>query len=396
MYVERIDWAKQRIGVAVERQPGIASAIDTLSPALAPEHRFLRAAWFGAADEGCASTLIASRADETPVAALPTVAYGPALVGARTVPGSYWPFRALPIAADATAAELADFLAHPVTLGALGQVWRLGPTYADDPATQLFSRAAAMAGWTVLSRPLGQSFVFDPATGWPRASTRRRLANYARQLEQQGAVTIESVRGTGWSAALLDDLGAIEQASWVGRATDGSGAKFLSAQRRAAWQRTLCDPVLAEMLMATVLRVDGRPIAFSFDLLTPPVQYSIASSYDEAFAAYRPGKLVTAHLVGQAKALGIMRIDFGAGDSGYKREMGAEAGSRIVDLLLVRNRAASSLLQLRWGPECAIAGEAYRTASLLRHAARARKGRSRIDMLMAMGAIAAAAISFGE
>lgn len=396
MYVERIDWAEQRNGVAVARHPGIDGAVDALTPLLAPEHRFLRAAWFGAADDGDAATLIAWRGDDTPLAAIPTIGFGPALVGARTVPGSYWPFRALPIAADASAEELADFLAHPVTLGALGQVWRLGPTYAEDPATQIFSRAAAMAGWTVLSRPLGQTFIFDPATGWPRASTRRRLANYARQLQQQGAVTIESVRGARWSAALLDDLSAIEQASWVGRATDGTGAKFLSETRRADWRRVLGDPALAQMLMATVLRVDGRPIAFSFDLLTAPVQYSIASSYDEAFAAYRPGKLVTAHLVGQAAALGIDRIDFGSGDSGYKREMGAEAGSRIVDLLLVRNRAASSLLQLRWGPECAIAAEAYRTASLLRHAARARKGRSRIDMLMAMGAIAAAAISFGE
>ncbi len=396
MALEWTNWAEQRSAVAVQPYAGVAPAIDQLSPLLPASHRFLRAAWFGSPESRGAATLIASRADGSPVSAIPTIGLGPALVGARTVPGSYWPFRAVPIAQDATAEELTAFLEHPVTLATLGQVWRLGPTYADDPATQRLSHAAASAGWTVLVRQLGRTFLFDTTGGWPRASTRRRLANYRRQLDQLGAVRFDTIRGRDWSDAVLAELGAIEQASWVGRATDGTGAKFMSPDRRTDWRRALADPVLADALMATILRVDGTPVAFSFDLIAGALQYGIASSYAESFAAYRPGKLVTAHQIAHACALGVSQIDFGAGDSGYKREMGAAPGSPIVDLLFVRSRTASSLLQLKWGPECDSARQAYRTASLMRHAARSQRSKARVDLLMAMGAVAAAAISFVE
>lgn len=382
--------------VAVERHSGICDQIDGLADMLPTTHRFLRAAWFGSSECDDAATLIASRIDGTRFAALPTIGVGPSLIGARAVPGSYWPFRSMPLAPDATHAELKAFLEHPLTIQSLGHIWRLGPIYADDPATRALKQAAASAGWTVLVRRLGHTFLFDTAGGWPRSSTRRRLANYSRQLDQQGSVRYEVIRGTDWNDAVLDDLAAIEQASWVGHATDGTGAKFLSAERRADWRRVLADPVLADALTATILRVDERPVAFSFDLIAAPMQYGIASSYDDDFAAFRPGKLVTAHQIGIARSLGVERIDFGAGDSGYKREMGAALGPEILDLLIVRHRSAASLLKMKWGSESEIAREAYRAANAVRDAGREGAGRRRIEAWLTMGALAAAAISFAE
>lgn len=376
---------------------GVPALLNDLAARADPHHHFLRTAWYRMGAGGEAVTVAAIRGDGTPIAALPTAPLGPALIGARSVPGSYWPFRSVPLNPDASDAELSAFFAHPATISALGPAWRIGPIYASDPATARLKRAAAVAGWTVLTRKLGRTFLFDARDeAWPRRSTRRRLANYERQLAQQGAVAVRYVSGAEWNAAALDELAAIEAASWVGTGTDGTGAKFLTDAKRAGWLEAVADPVLAQALSATILSVGDEPAAFSFDLKSGTMQYGIASSYDARFAAFRPGKIVTARQLERARAAGVETIDLGAGDSGYKREMGAVAGPEILDLLIVRHRPAASLLGLRWGAESEIAREAYLAASRLRDAGRDRGDRGRIEALLALGALAAAALTFAE
>src|SRR5690606_29703918 len=136
-----------------------------------------------------------------------------------------------------------------------------------------------------------------------------RLGNYERQLALQGDIDIRHVTGADWSDAVLESLGAIEAASWVGTATDGSGAKFLTDAQRARWRRVLADPVLAESLSATILSVGGAPAAFSFDLRSGTLQYGIASSYDCRFAAWRPGKIVTYRQLEWAHGRGVETVD---------------------------------------------------------------------------------------
>lgn len=385
-------------GVRVAAYDGIPDLVDEVADRADPTHRFLRAAWYRAAAGEGATTLVARREGGALIAALPTSPVGPSLIGARSVPGSYWPFRSIALDNDITDDELAALFASPVTIGALGPAWRIGPIYARDPVTMRIKRTAAMAGWTVLARELGRTFLFDAADpeGWPRRSTRRRLANYERQLAQMGKLEVRHVTGADWNAAVLDELAAIEAASWVGTATDGSGAKFLTAQKRAGWLAAVTDPVLADGLSVTILSVGGAPAAFSFDLQCGTTQYGIASSYDERFAAFRPGKIVTAYQADQARTAGVTTIDLGAGDSGYKREMGAVGGQDILDLLVVRNRSAASLLRLRWGNESQIARDAYQAAAQVRDSGREGGDRSRVEALLAMGALAAAALTFAE
>jgi len=125
---------------------GVPALLDTLAGHTDPNRRFLRAAWYRmAAGEG-AATVAAIRADGTPVVALPTDPLGPTLIGARSVPGSYWPFRSVPLAPDVSDAELTAFFANPASISALGPAWRIGPIYASDPATARIKRAAAVAG----------------------------------------------------------------------------------------------------------------------------------------------------------------------------------------------------------------------------------------------------------
>jgi len=102
------------------------------------------------------------------------------------------------------------------------------------------------------------------------------------------------------------------------------------------------------MLTASLLYVADRPIAFSLDLVCGAIAYGIASSYDAAFADASPGQIVTLHAVDAMLARGVRQVDWGAGDSGYKQEIGARPGSRIQDILVVRSASIAAALRPRW------------------------------------------------
>ncbi|MFM7404289.1 MAG: GNAT family N-acetyltransferase [Erythrobacter sp.] len=348
MYESRI--AADEVMVAASN--GFAPVIDALAARNLSGHGFLRAAWYGAGQSHPGRTLVVKRKNGTPLAAIPTVPFGPAIAGARKVPGCYWPFRSVLISPDCNVLELAQGLERAGTSG-LGRVWRLGPTRRDDPATTILVEAAQIAGWTVLSRAAGTSWVVDldnaRAQGWPRESTAKRLAKAERRLASVGTVGWRYVRGDDWSDAVLDQLAAVEAASWIARETDGSGAKFMAPHQRALWRDACADPVLAANLCATMVTLDGRPVSFSLDLDDGPIRYGIAGSYMSDLGKYEIGKLANYRAVSDAIAAGQSVVDLGAGDSGYKRCMGARPGYQMRDLLFVRSRIAARLLQRVWG-----------------------------------------------
>jgi CelD/BcsL family acetyltransferase involved in cellulose biosynthesis len=339
--------------LTVTAGPGLAPALDVLALRNLGGHGFLRAAWYGEDAPEALHSLVVADAEGTPLAAIPTVPFGPAMAGARRVPGSYWPLRSPLIAPECSSFELAQALSDPAA-ASLGPVWRVGPARADDPAILRLIEAAQRARWSVLARPAGTSWVIDldaarKQGGWPRGSTAARLARIERRLATHGPVAWRIVRGADWNDAVLDTLAAVEAASWIPERTDASGAKFIAPRRRAAWRAVLADPVLAEMLCATILTVNARAVAFSFDLDDGRSRYGIAGSYRADFAKAEVGKLANHRAVSAAFEAGQSRVDMGAGDSGYKRAMGAVAGYDITDLLFVKSRTAARLLARVWG-----------------------------------------------
>ncbi|WP_017665870.1 GNAT family N-acetyltransferase [Porphyrobacter sp. AAP82] len=340
--------------LTVAARTGAAPALDVLARRNLAGHGFLRSAWFAEGAVTGLRTLVVEDAAGTPLAAIPTAPFGPAIAGLRKVPGSYWPLRAALVAPECTSFELAQALGDPAAAASLGAVWRLGPARADDPATLRLVEAAQAARWSILSRPAGTGWVIDLNAarrqgGWPRGSTAARLARIERRLASHGRVAWRVVRGADWDDGVLETLADIEAASWIAAKTDASGAKFMTSHRRAAWRAVLADPVLAGMLSATILTVAGRAAAFSFDLDDGPVRYGIAGSFRSDFARSEVGKLANHRAVTDALEAGQSRVDLGAGDSGYKRAMGAEAGYELADLLFVRNAAPARLLARVWG-----------------------------------------------
>jgi CelD/BcsL family acetyltransferase involved in cellulose biosynthesis len=349
MYESRI--AADPLTVAMVE--GFPPAIDALAACNLAGHGFLRAAWFGANRQASGRTLVVRRSNGDAIAAIPTLAFGPTLVGARKLAGYYWPFRAPLLAPDCNALSLVQALTEPAARS-LGPVWRMGPAPGDDPAIAMLIEAAQLAGWRVLSRPAGTSWIIDlaamRANPPPPGSTPRKLRAAWRKFEALGTPHWRTVRGAQWDAEALVAMGRIEADSWIARDTDGSGAKFLTADQRAVWQQALSDPVIAESLCAIILFLDDRPVAFSFDLDDGPVRYAIAGSHVEDLKHCQIGKTLNYRSLDEALAAGQTTLDLGAGDSGYKRAMGAVPGYDMADLLFVRSRLAAPLLERVWGP----------------------------------------------
>ncbi|ODP37296.1 GNAT family N-acetyltransferase [Sphingomonas turrisvirgatae] len=319
---------------------GLASALDTVAGRAAPTHGFLRYGWFAAALAaygGHARTLTVLR-EGAPVLALPFAPTGPAALRIAAVPGCYWPFRSFPVAQDAGAEPFdvaLDTLARHVN------ALRIGPVYDDDPALAGLRAAAASRGWVALDRFVAESFLLDMAALraegiWPRNSTLRKNRFHEKHIADHGALDWSFVSGAGWRDEAFDDLAAVERKSWIAERTDGSDAKFTTAGHGAFWRAAAADPVVAGMMWAAVLRIDGEPAAFSFDLNAGALKYAIANSYDPRVAKHSPGKLLYYRNLVRAIDDGITTVDWGAGDSGYKRVIGAAAGPAIRDWLFVR------------------------------------------------------------
>jgi CelD/BcsL family acetyltransferase involved in cellulose biosynthesis len=333
------DFVRLPPAILSEVVPGLAGAIDAVAMRAAPSHAFLRYGWYAAALAaygGQAHTLLVSE-DETPVLALPFVAVGPSWLRMATVPGCYWPFRSFGLALGTSDAALKMGLA---TLAREVNAIRIGPVYDGDAAATPLIDAAHASGWAAIDRSIGESWSLDlepvvDGQPWPRNSTLRKNRFHEKHLAAHGHTDWRVLTGADWPAG-FDALGAVEDKSWIASATDRSDMKFTRNGHLAFWQAAIADPVLADMFRAALLTVDGKPAAFSFDIDTGALLYAIANSYDPAFAKHSPGKLLYWRNLVAAMGRGVRRVDWGAGDSGYKAVIGAREDAPIRDWLLLR------------------------------------------------------------
>jgi CelD/BcsL family acetyltransferase involved in cellulose biosynthesis len=326
---------------------GLSALIDAVAEQADEGHRFLRYQWFAAsiaAYGGRARTLIVER-DGQPIIALPLAGFGPEAARLAAIPGCYWPFRGFPACADASDG------AFDVLIDRLGQEvngLRIGPSYDGDPAVSGLIAAARRRRWVVLDRFVADSYLLDMAAAqsqgaWPRASTLKKNRFHEKHLAGHGVLDWRFLSGADLAAGGFDQLAAVEQKSWIAARTDGSDAKFTKRGHGAFWRQAAADPVIAEMMSAALLTVDGAPAAFSFDLNLGTLKYAIANSYDPAFAKHSPGRLLYYRNLVRALESRMTKVDWGAGDSGYKSAIGAEPGPAIRDWLLLRPGAPSML-----------------------------------------------------
>jgi CelD/BcsL family acetyltransferase involved in cellulose biosynthesis len=277
--------------------------------------------------------------------------------GLRTPAARFTPWSG-PIALDAAAtAEVLDVaLALPAARLSLS-----GVTTAQASAV---AAAAARRHSVVLAAqehsPRLDCAGHRPDVGRPASSARRRkLRQAAANLARHGAVEVEHVDSVDGLHPALEDSFVVEQRSWKGRyRTAGTqvpgGVGFLTAVSEWAAREG--------GLWLDVLRVDGRPVAFTHGLVHAGTHYALRTAYDPAFRDGSPGLLT---LAATLERCGIdprvAVVDLCGDDDAYKRIWAGRA--------VERNR-----VQVFHGR---LAGPAQRSAALLSTTA-ARRARQAV------------------
>ena len=144
---------------------------------------------------------------------------------------------------------------------------------------------------------------------------RHDVARRLRRLGENGIVTTETSDGSHSLERLLEEGFAVEARGWKGR--HGTAIVSRSDTHRfytevARWAAA------ARMLRLAFLRLDGRAIAFQFDLESDGVHYSLKIGYDPEYERFSPGKLLAYSVVASAISRGLASYELLGVDEPWK------------------------------------------------------------------------------
>lgn len=334
-----------------------ADAFDALAEAGFPDRAYLRRRWFESGPQPATKFAVARGAGSKPLAgfALRPKAIGPEALNlaVKEIAGPYWPFRGVPVDANASAEDLATALSEKAIKKALGPAFRLGPVVREHSSTRLLSKAMTLAGWSVLTKNVGQHFGVDLATkmaggDWPSTRGQRKRRWHVRNMEKIAPVRTEYFTGADWTDTTRDAMATIEANSWLGTLEDGGDTKFRDPALRVTWEDACKDSVLAAMIRGSVFWIGDTPVAFTFGIDCGHARLLIANNFDMNFKKESPGKVLIYDDFLKAAERGTEWMDLGLGDAGYKSDMGAEEVGSLVDLMFVKSPLMARALRPLW------------------------------------------------
>jgi CelD/BcsL family acetyltransferase involved in cellulose biosynthesis len=199
---------------------------------------------------------------------------------------------------------------------ALGKaLFDAGPPYvrleyldAEETAFRAVLDAGERAGYRLLVRTISRSpyivcrASLDEHLRSLSRNLRHDVQRRLRRLGESGAVSLEVHHGDERLDVLLAEGFAIEQSGWKrkrGTAIASDPATRMFYTRVARWAASM------GWLRLAFLRLDGRALAFQFDLETATRYYSLKIGYDPAFEGFSPGKLLAHAMVARAVVRGL-------------------------------------------------------------------------------------------
>jgi CelD/BcsL family acetyltransferase involved in cellulose biosynthesis len=243
-----------------------------------------------------------------------------------------------PAATTALADELFATRANEIEIGPLDETGSTLP---------VLTAAAQAAGYRVFVEPAKR------APYIPGASTltehRRSLSHNIRhdaerrlrRLLETGAVSVQVSDGRERLDDLLDEGFAVEAASWKG----AKGTAILSRPSTDSFYRGVAHWAGSlGWLRLAFLRLDGRAIAFQFDLESGRTYYSLKIGYDPAYERFSPGKLLAYAMVSRAVATGLAGYELLGTDEAWKYRW----TNRVHERVVVRAFAPSAAGLLAW------------------------------------------------
>ena len=144
-----------------------------------------------------------------------------------------------------------------------------------------------------------------------RNDVRRRR----RRLEEAGAVEVDVSRGEERLDELLDEGFAVEGSGWKNE----RGTAIVSGEETRHFYRDVARWAASrQLLRLCFLRLDGRAIAFHYNVEDRGRVYHLKGGYDPACERFSPGKVLHYALVERAFASRATRYDFLGANEPYK------------------------------------------------------------------------------
>ncbi len=154
---------------------------------------------------------------------------------------------------------------------------------------------------------------FSKRSGHFRSNINRR----ERRLQEQGALSLETVASLDHLADALDDGFRIEAMAWKGEA----GSAIEKSAQLVAFYAELADEAAKKgWLRLYFLKLNQKRIAFNYSLIYKKKLYLIKPGYDPAYAKDTPGHLLTKKIIQQAFEDQLIEYDFLANPERWKMD----------------------------------------------------------------------------
>lgn len=212
---------------------------------------------------------------------------------------------------------------------------RLALVFADPSSLGLsaFRAAAEDAGFRTILRTRERSPFVEiqgSVDDFERHLDRRLRANARRRrrrLEEEGVVEVDVLHGgERLEEALLEGFG-IEGSGWKTR----QGTAIASRPDTLRFYRDVARWAAERgWLQLVFLRLDGRPLAFHFNLRSGGVLYNLKGGYDPSYRRFSPSTLLQYEMIRRAFAEGLASYEFLGAEEEWKREWTQTARERQV------------------------------------------------------------------
>jgi CelD/BcsL family acetyltransferase involved in cellulose biosynthesis len=197
------------------------------------------------------------------------------------------------------------------TLSGLGRPICLHRVLADSPTIAALQELYRRRGW-VLCRPVSGSPSIPIDVNWQESEKfngkmRRNFRRRLRLAEAVAPVNFEILSPSPVEVEpLLDEAYRVEAAGWKG---ERGTALAKDATRGAFFRRYAAAAAREGILRLGFMRLGGRAIAMHLAVECGERFWLFKQGYDEAFARFSPGTLLTLHLLTRAVALGLRSFE---------------------------------------------------------------------------------------
>lgn len=171
------------------------------------------------------------------------------------------------------------------------------------------------------------------------------LRRRRRRLSELGAVTVEHFTGGPELDTRLEELFRVEASGWKGR--QGTAIEQ-EAQTHGFYREVARAAADGGYLSMYFLRLDGHAIAVDLALRYRGRFLSLKVGYDEAYARFSPGQLLTEDELVQGITEGLTEFDLLGDDAPYKAEWADEIRPHHRLYIFPRTRTGRALCSAKF------------------------------------------------